>query len=70
MFKKNIFVVMWLDDVGRFCCTPPPFGERLNFPKNIAYIAYIAYIWAPRCMAKAPSPHHVGNVGMTYIAPH
>ena len=70
MFKKNIFVVMWLDDVGRFCCTPPPFGERLNFPKNIAYIAYIAYIWAPRCMAKAPSPHHVGNVSNAHIAPH
>jgi hypothetical protein len=34
--------MMW----GRFCCTPPPFGERLNFPKNIAYIAYIAYIQA------------------------
>ena len=46
MFKKNIFVVMWLDDVGRFCCKPPPFGERLNFPKNIAYIAYIAYTQA------------------------
>jgi hypothetical protein len=46
MFKKNIFVVMWLDDMGRFCCTPPPFGERLNLPKNIAYIAYIAYIQA------------------------
>jgi len=49
---------------------PPPFGEQLNFPKNIAYIAYIAYIQAPKCMAKAPSPHHVGNVSMTYIAPH
>ena len=49
---------------------PPPFCQRLDYPKNIAYIAYIAYIWAPRRMAKAPSPHHVGNVSMTYIAPH
>ena len=57
---------MW----GRFCCTPPPFGERLNFPKNIAYIAYIAYIWAPRCMVMAPSPRHVSNVSNAHIAPH